>query len=153
MGTYGCCGYTQDDFFVTTASTKFFLQRFVLQLWLTFLVTLLIHLYVYSNVDFIFLLITTLHCVPVDKSSCNSPVLSWLCQEPDHICSSFLAALCLLQSTLENTHSCRLVLITAIRCGWICLLLHPFCLWVKKSKQTKTQTKSSTTFKEFLEPL
>lgn len=74
MATCGCCGYIQDDFFVTTPSTTFFLRRFILQLWLTFLVTVLIHLYIYSNLDFIFLLITTLHCIAVGKSVEHPPI-------------------------------------------------------------------------------
>ena len=39
---------------------------FLLELWLASLVTVLILLYICSNLDFIFWLITILHCIQVD---------------------------------------------------------------------------------------
>lgn len=110
LGTCGCCGHTQDDFFVTTESTRFFFWRFL------FLGTVFIHLYMYSNLDFKFLLITTLHCIPVEKSVEHPVFLRFLLivsRARSHLLT-FSQWFCFLQSSLENKHSCRIVLITVM---------------------------------------
>lgn len=114
---------------------------FFLELWLASLMVLIL-LYISSNLDFIFWLITMLHCIPVDRSVEHSVIVQFILtmlKGSLHLLKLFSLLTAFLKH-LKNTHSCRIVLITIIHCEkHLLLILNPFCLSLKKKNKTQNQ--------------